>query len=109
MAAVPTLGARTVPGADALQPIDLALDNAYPTGGYPLTPATFGLKVLRRIITVRPRNIASAIYTPVLITTEVNGIITAVNLALVVATTGAQVANATDVSAASFRLIGEGN
>lgn len=109
MAAVPTLGTRTVPGADSLQPIDLALDNAYPTGGYPLTPKTFGLTVLRRIIECRPCNIASAVYTPVLLVTLTNGVISAANLALVVATTGAQVANGVDVSAASFHIIAEGN
>ena len=109
MTVAATQGKRTVPGADSLQPIDLALDNSYPTGGYALTPKTFNLTVLKRILTCRPRNIASAIYTPVLIITAVDGIITAVNLALVVATTGAQVANAVDVSAASFHLIGEGN
>jgi hypothetical protein len=109
MAAVPTRGTRTVPGAEYLQQVDLALDNAYPLGGYVLTPATFGFNVLRRLLTCRPRNLASAIYTPVPIMTGANGIITSINLALVVATTGLQVANGVDVSAASFHLIGEGN
>lgn len=109
MAVVPTQVARSVPGADSQQEVDLALDNAYPTGGYTLTPATFNLTVLRRILSCRPRNLASAIYTPVLIVTAANGIISAVKLMLVVASTGLQVANGTDVSAASFHLIGEGN
>jgi hypothetical protein len=110
MAAVPTQGIRTVPGADQLQPIDLALDNAYPTGGYPLTAKTFNLTVLRRLIACRPRNVASAIYTPVpIVTVGSTGIITGINLALLVASTGLQVANGVDVSAASFHLIAEGN
>ncbi len=109
MAVVATLDTRTVPGADFLQPINLALDNAYPNGGYALTAKTFNLTVLKRVITCRPRNVASAIYTPALIITTANGSISAINLALVVATTGLQVANGTDVSAASFHLIAEGS
>lgn len=109
MTVAATQGTRTVPGSDFLQETDLALDNSYPTGGYLLSPLTFNLKVLRRIIAVRPRNLASAIYTPVLLVTAANGVISAVNLALLVATTGAQVANATDVSAASFHFLVEGN
>jgi hypothetical protein len=110
MAATATQGKRTVPGADTLVPADVACDNSYVANGYPLGPATFGLTVLRRIISVRPRNIASAIYTPVLVETiNPDGSIASFKLALVVATTGLQVAAAVDVSAASFHLVGEGN
>jgi hypothetical protein len=110
MSATATRNSRTVPGADTLQTIDFALDNSYPNpAGYPLTPGSFGLTLLRRITECRARNVASAIYTPVLNITSANGVITAAALQLVVATTGVQVANAVDVSAASFHIVGEGD
>lgn len=109
MAATATQGKRTVPGGDTQVGADVACDNSYVANGYPLSAATFGLSVLRRILSVRPRNVASAIYTPVLVETfNGDGTIASFKLALVVATTGVQVVAAVDVSAASFHLVGEG-
>lgn len=110
MALTTTLEMRTVPGASFLQPADIALDNNYPTGGYLLAPAIFKLAVLRRFIECRPRDIASAAYTPILIITlNANGTsIATAYLALVVPSTGVQVASGTNVSAASFHIVAEG-
>lgn len=109
MALQSTKGFRTVPGAATEQSVVVALDNAYPTGGYVLTPKLLGLNVVRRILAIRPATIGSAIYTPVLLPTESGGSITSLLLALVVATTGVQVANGVDVSVARFHIIAEGN
>lgn len=109
MAKTMTLGSRTVPGAATLQEAILGGDTDYPTGGYPVSPADVGLTVLRRIMNLRPNNVASAKYTPVAVITSGNGQITALTIALVDSTSGDEVANGTDVSAASFLIQAEGN
>lgn len=104
-----TQTARTIPGADTMQSANIALDTSYPAGGYAVDLTQFGLKVLRRVLTVRPLNFASAIYTPILtISYGTYGAISGINLRLLAAG-GAEVATGTNVSAASVHIIVEGN
>lgn len=105
------LNGRTVKGADTMQPAIITGDTSYPTGGTLLTPAMFGLSVIRRVIECRPATVASAVNVPVPISTlSPDGqFITALNLAFVVGTTGVQVANATNLSTLTYAIIVEGN
>lgn len=109
MAKTVVAGSRTVPGATTSASIDITGDATYATGGYPVTPQDFGLTVLRRIVVARPKNVVSAKWQPVIVATGADGVLTAVSLALVVGSTGSEVANGTDVSTGSWYLIGEGN
>lgn len=111
MAIVTALNGRTVPGADTLQSVTITGDTSYPTGGTLITPAMVGLTVIKRVIECRAATVASAVNTPVPIQAlSADGFsITQLNLAFVVGTTGAQVANAVNMSALSYNLIVEGN
>jgi hypothetical protein len=111
MAATKTLGRRAVPGDATYQSIAFTGDAAYPTGGYVVLPSDFGFQVLRRIIGVFMTTIAGAAFEVAVVpTVNADGITLAqVNLALVVGTTGAQVANGVDVHTVGIHIIGEGN
>lgn len=102
---------RTVPGADTAVQATVTGDTAYPNpAGYPLTPALFGLNVLRRIIEIRPASVAAAVWAPVVVTTlNQDGSVATAALNLVVATTGVQVANGVNVSTAVFNITVEGD
>ncbi len=104
-------GVRSVPGASTHQSVTLTLDNSYPTGGYPINAQTFGFLVLRGIAGAFFTTIAGAAYEIALVPTlNADGTtFSSFNLALVVGSTGAQVAAATDLHTVSLILVGEGN
>lgn len=105
-------GLRTVPGASTRQLLAITGDaNSYPTGGWPLVAADFGLSVIRQIISVITTSVAAAAFEPAAIPTfNADGItIGTINLALIVGTTGAQLANAGSSAGATFQIIVEGN
>lgn len=111
MSATQTLGKRTVPGADTLQTVNIALDNSYPAGGYAIDMTAIGLGVLRRIIAVRPANFASGawIYTTDLTATTAGDAITAIKLRARVPSTNVEAATGADLSTATVHLVLEGN
>lgn len=102
---------RTVPGGEFEQVSTVTGDAAYPNpAGYVLTADQFGLKVIKRIIECRPNTVAAAVWTPALVKTfNADGSIATVAWHLVVASTGAEVANGVNVSTAAFEFIVEGN
>jgi hypothetical protein len=89
----------------------LAGDTAYPNpAGYPLTPDAFGLRVIRKIVSVRPANVASGAWVPVIETTlNQDFSVATAAIKLLVATTAVQVANGVNVSASSFIVVVEGD
>lgn len=100
---------RRVPGDSFQQETTVQGDNSYPTGGYIFTPQQFGYSShFRRILEISPLNFASAAVVPVLIPTFNNGIITSLALQLQVFASGAEVANATNVTAYTFLITTEG-
>lgn len=100
---------RTVPGASFQQETTVQGDNSYPTGGYILTPQQLGYSShIRRILEISPLNFASAGIVPVLIPTFNGSIITSLALQLQVYASGAEVANATNVSANTYLITTEG-
>jgi hypothetical protein len=111
MALTKAKGLRTVPGAFTQQQLTLTGDTAYPTGGYVLTAADFGLTVLQRIVGGYFTTIAGAANELAVIPTyNADGItLASVAVALVVGSTGVQVANGANVSTTGIIIIGEGN
>lgn len=105
-------GLRTVPGASTRQVLNLTGDAAsYPTGGWPLVAADFGFNVIREIIACVTTSIAGAAFEPAVVPTfAADGVtITSLNVALVVGTTGVQLANAGSSAGVTIQLIVEGN
>jgi len=111
MALTKTLRARAVPGASTMQSLDAVGDTAYPTGGYTLLPADFGLTVLRRVVAAFFNNVAGTAYEVAAIPTyNADGVtIGQINLALAVGTTGVQVANGANVSTVGITIVVDGN
>lgn len=104
-------GLRTVPGASTRQLLTLTGDAAsYPTGGWPLVPADFGFNVIREVIACVTASVAGAAFEPAVIPTlNSDGSIASLNVALVVGTTGVQLANAGSTTGVVIQLIVEGN
>ena len=102
----------TVPGARQKKEVDIALDNSYPNpAGYVLTPATFGLGRIASLIFAGGATLAAGLYEPVFVKTYLtdgSNDIASVAVHLVVGTTGAEVANAVDVSAVTLAFVVEG-
>lgn len=73
-------------------------DTSYPTGGYPIVPATFGFTAIYAVIPATASNSNTVTWTG-LGTSSVPGF-----LEFFVSTTGAQVASATNLSAVSVPL-----
>lgn len=111
MAATVTQIARTVPGADFLWVATVTGDASYPNpAGYVLSPASFGLTIIKRVIECRPATVAAAVWTPIMTQAlNTDGSIATLALHLVVGTTGAEVANAVNVSTGVFSVIVEGS
>lgn len=103
------LGTRTVPGAVFEVPAVVTGDNSYPTGGYAVTPQTFGLNILKRLIVSAFTTLAGGAYeVSVIPTLNPDGSIASANLALTVGTTGVQVASGANVSTVSIQLFAYG-
>ena len=105
-------GLRTVPGAAIQQVLTLTGDaNSYPTGGWVLTPANFNLNVIREIIGVNFLSIAGAAFEVATVPTyNSDGItIASIAVALVVGTTGLQLANGGSSAGVVLQIIVEGN
>lgn len=111
MATTNTRRLRTVPGAFTQQNLDVACDAVYPTGGYVFKAADFGLVVLQRIMAAYFTTIAGAAFELAVVPTYNSDGVTlaSVAVALVVGTTGVQVAAGVDVHTVGIMLIAEGN
>lgn len=103
----------TTPGDKFLVRNVVALDSSYPNpAGYVFTPASFGLSVIRNI-NVEPINLPAAAtwsywVVPTFTTDGLNNI-ASFALHLAVVSTGVEVANAVNVSTASYVITVEGN
>ena len=112
MALGKALGLRTVPGAATRQLLTLTGDaTSYPTGGWVLLPADFQLTVIREIIAANFISIAGAAFEVATVPTfNSDGItIASIAVALVVGTTGVQVANGASTAGVVLQVIVEGN
>lgn len=111
MAAAITNLSRGVPGSSIDSTIILTGDTSYPTGGYVITAATFGLTLLRGIKAAFFTTIAGAAFEVAVVPTfNADGVtLASVAVALVVGTTGAQVAAAVDVHTVGIQLVATGN
>lgn len=109
--AVVQVGIPVVPGASYQKVITFTGDNSYPNpAGYVVTPATFGLNILKKIISAVPVTVAAGKWDIVLTPTYASdGSITSCALHLMVSSTGLEVANAVDTSTFVATLIVEGN
>lgn len=89
----------------------VALDTSYPSGGYTISAATFGLTRLKRIVNIEPTSLpAAATWAYWLVPTYDNdGFITSLAFHLAVVSTGVEVASAVNVSTATYQFIVEGN
>lgn len=103
----------TVPGASAQTLSTIALDTSYPNpAGYVFTPQSFGLTYLRKIKNLEPTSLpAAATWSYWIVPTfSTDGqFILSFALHLAVVSTGVQVANAVDVSTATYTIEVEGN
>lgn len=102
---------RTVPGAAFRTTTKIAGDNSYPTGGYALTPQQLGFSsLLKDVIRVDAANLAGGAFVPIITPTYgTDGVtITGLQFQLEQYTTAAEVAAATNVSAANYYLLVEG-
>ena len=101
MALTSTILGSAVPGNLRRVRATVTGDSSYPTGGYTLTPATFGLQFLGHYVVIGPTGAstvaAEAAQNPA------NGKL------LFLAPSGAEVTAATNVSAVSFYVEGYGN
>jgi len=90
----------------------VALDTSYPNpAGYVLTPSTFGFTRLKRIKNIEPTSLAAAAtWTYWLVPSyDSDGFITSVAFHLAVVATGVEVANAVNVSTATYQFTVEGH
>jgi hypothetical protein len=102
----------TVPGASVHVSETLALDNSYPNpAGYVFTPASFGLTYLKKIVNIEPTSLAAAATWTYWIVPTFNsdGTIASFAFHLAVVSTGVEVANAVNVSTATYTIVVEGN
>lgn len=107
-------GNAQVPGAAARVSATIAGDNAYPNpAGYVFTPQQFGFNSrITKIESPTAQSVATGAWDPVVVPTyasDGSGAIVSFALHLVVQTTGVEVANGVNVSAARFLLNLEGN
>lgn len=114
MAVTITKVSQAVPGASLQVSTTVALDNSYPNpAGYVFTPASFGLNRITKIVNVEPVNLPAAatwVYWIVpTATSDGSGAIASFALHLAVVATGVEVANAVNVSTASYNIVVDGN
>lgn len=108
---VTKLGVNFPPGDKFYVTNTLALDASYPAGGYILTPATFGLSGLRRIVNIEPSSLPAAATWAYWIVPTYNqdGTIASVAFHLAVVSTGVEVGTGVNVSTATYNFVVEGN
>ena len=113
MAITTSLGQRFVPGARFDVVATITLDAAYPNpAGYVITPATFGLTLLQRLILGQFTTIAGASYELAIVptlATDGSGNILSAAIHVVLGTTGVEVANGVTLTGVSFNLIASGS
>ena len=100
------------PGDKYMYKANVALGNSYPNpGGFVITPATFGICCICNIVNIEPINLPAAATWSywVVPTYATDGTITSFALHLAVVSTGVEVANAVNVSTASYAITVEGN
>jgi hypothetical protein len=105
-------GLSVVPGDKAQSKFTLALDASYPNpAGYVFTPASFGLNKIRKIVNIEPGSLAAGATWAYWIveTLDADNNIASFALHLAVVATGVEVANAVNVSTASYSIVVEGN
>jgi hypothetical protein len=106
-------GVPTVPGATVQSVFTVTPDTSYPNpAGYVFTPASFGFNILRKIKNVEPTSLPAVgtwNYWVVPTYNANDGSITSFALHLAVVATGVEVANAVNVSTATYVIEVEGN
>lgn len=112
MAVTITQISQAVPGAAKQLALTVALDNSYPNpSGYVFNAASFGVQLIRKIANIEPVNLPAAatwVYW-IVPTYDPTGNIVSFALHLAVVSTGLEVANAVNVSTASYNIIMEVN
>lgn len=112
MAPTVTIKTPRQPGGDVFILTEtVTLDSSYPNpAGYVFTPASFNLTYIRRINNIEPTTLAAAATWVYWInpTYATDGSLASFALHLAVVSTGVEVANAVNVSTASFQFIIEG-
>ncbi len=110
--AVSTVAVRkTVPGDAIRTTTKITGDASYPTGGYLLTPQALGFtSQILDVISIDASNLAAGAFVPIITATYAADGFTIISLQFQLEqyAVAAEVANATNVSAASYRLIVEG-
>lgn len=102
---------REVPGANYELPVTIALDNSYVNGtGYVFTAASFGFSILKKVKNIEPTSLAAAATWVYWLTFTYNadGSIASVAMRLAVVSTGVEVANAVNLTTATFNAVVEG-
>jgi hypothetical protein len=102
----------TVPGASVQTLSTLTLDTSYPNpAGYVFTAASFGLTILRKVKNIEPTSLAAVGTWSywIVYTYNTDGTIASFALHLAVVSTGVEVANAVNVSTATYSIEVEGN
>lgn len=106
-------GLPTVPGASFSQTVLVTGDTSYPNpAGYVFTPASFGLNVITKVVSVTPATVAALAWDYAIVptySTEGLSRITSLALHLAVSTTGVEVANTVTVATSAVTIIVEGN
>lgn len=105
-------GLPKVPGYATQQIALVTGDTSYPNpAGYILTAASFGLTLLKKIVSVTPATVAALAWDYAIVPTySTDGeSITSAALHLAVSTTGVEVANGVTVATAAVTIVAEGN
>lgn len=105
-------GLSVVPGDKAQSKFTLTLDASYPNpAGYVLTPASFGLNKIRKIVNIEAGSLSAAATWAYWIveTLDADNMVASFALHLAVVSTGVEVANAVSVATASYSIVIEGN
>lgn len=105
-------GVPAPPGDKYSYVLTVALDASYPNpAGYVITPALLGLNRLKKITNIEPTTLpAVGTWSYWIVPTfDADGYITSFAMHLAVVSTGVEVANAVNVSTASYLFTIEGN
>jgi hypothetical protein len=111
MAITKSLGSRATPGAYTQQALNIVGDANYVTGGYVLLPSDFQFTVLRGIKSAFFTTIAAAAFEVAIVKTfNSDGVtLASIAVALVVGTTGAQLASGASAAGVGIEIVAEGN
>jgi hypothetical protein len=111
MALTKSLGARATPGAYTYQALNIVGDATYVTGGYVVLPSDFQFTVLRDVKAAFFTTIAGAAFELAIVKTfNSDGLtLASIAVALIVGTTGVQLAGGASAAGVGVQLVAEGN